>query len=870
MGHAGVIGARGNLPARQRVQPDAVPLRPKTEITDQMPLPSLRMFVVLLVCTLFLATPSVPASAQTPVERQIAGVVLHSETRAPLADVAVAVGERRTTTDRDGRFALRVPAGPATIEVLLVDFYPLSTVVDVTARDAVDTELTLVPRSVYSDSVDVVAPPPLTAAPSATPVAPTEVLRTPGALDNVFRTLQTLPGVSATDEFGSRLAVRGGAPDQNLTMMDSVEIHDPFRLFGLTSAFNPETIQRFELATGGFSVKYGDRLSSLLVVENRAGNRQRRLAGSASLSITDTNLVLEGGLPKQATGSWLVSARRTYYDLVASRIADQEFPRFADVQAKGVWELRPGRTLSVFGLRSRQDAALEIDEDDARGQFNDDTMNDLASIRFDSTLGRAGLSHTTLAYSDSSSAFGVNAAFENRSQRSNAPDDSGFDVADVAFERMLALRDLSLRQEFSWALGGHVIEAGGELHRLATELTFTITGDRNPAASNGSSQQGGAGLPDSLISRRDVTRGGLWLLNRWQATPTVSLEGGVRLDRSGVNGDTPLSPRLNGTWALAGATRLRGAIGRYTQSPGYEKLVQSDYVLDLSGSNANGLRSERAVQASGGIEHDLGGATTMRIEGYYKRFTQLLAGRLETDDERAARLAPYDFPDSLAASVPGDRIITSTPTNDGRGRAYGFDVFVTRTSAPARARLRGWASYTWGRAERLAYGRTYPFEYDRRHQLSAVLSYRLNDRWELATTTRIASGFPRTPPLGLRVAAAEDAGDRDGDGNVTELLPAADEAGRPIYAVNFGGVENLNTARLPLFARVDLRATWRPRGARGRWELYAEVINLLDRENAGALDSQLEYDPAADRPRIVEKRDQSIPRFPTIGVRFRF
>ena len=72
-------------------------------------------------------------------------------------------------------------------------------------------------------------------------------------------------------------------------------------------------------------------------------------------------------------------------------------------------------------------------------------------------------------------------------------------------------------------------------------------------------------------------------------------------------------------------------------------------------------------------------------------------------------------------------------------------------------------------------------------------------------------------------------------------------AGRLIYAVDFGGVGNLNPARLPMFARVDLRVTWRPRGAQGRWELYAEVINLLNRQNAGALEAELEYDPASDR-----------------------
>ena len=194
----------------------------------------------------------------------------------------------------------------------------------------------------------------------------------------------------------------------------------------------------------------------------------------------------------------------------------------------------------------------------------------------------------------------------------------------------------------------------------------------------------------------------------------------------------------------------------------------------------------------------------------------------------------------------------------------------SRTTAPVNARVRGWASYTWGRAEREAYGRRYPFEYDRRHAFAAVASYRLSERWELATTTRVASGFPRTPPIGLRVGSVDDVTDRDGDGMTDELLPAIDGAGRLAYAVDFGGIANLNTGRLPLFARVDFRATWRPRGASGRWELYAEVINLLNRENAGALDAQLEYDPAADRPRIVEKRDQSIPRLPTVGIRFRF
>jgi hypothetical protein len=463
----------------------------------------------------------------------------------------------------------------------------------------------------------------------------------------------------------------------------------------------------------------------------------------------------------------------------------------------------------------------------------------------------------------------VDAAFRRQSQRSNTPDDDLVGTANVRFDRTLSLRDVSLRQEVSWPLGSHVVETGGELHNLGTQLSFNIRGDRNPNAVNGSSQQGGAGLPDVLLSTRDVVRGGLWLLDRWQATPGLSVEAGVRADRSGVNRDTRLSPRLSTSYVVAPQTTLRAALGRYTQSPGYEKLVQSDYVLDLTGSAVSRLRSEEALQASLGLERTAG-TLTLRAEAYYRRSSNGLIGRLETDAERLTRLAPYDFPVALASSVPVDPIITSTPVNDGRGRAYGFDLFASRMAAPLSARLRGWVSYTWGRAERESYGRVYPFEYDRRHAFSAVASYRLTDRWELATTTRLASGFPRTPPIGLRVAAEPDTLDRDRDGNLTELVPARDPNGLLVYAVNYGGVPNLNTGRLPLFARVDVRATWRPRGARGRWEFYAEVINVLDRQNAGALDPRLEYDPAGDRPRLVEQRDQNIPRLPTLGLRVRF
>ena len=407
-----------------------------------------------------------------------------------------------------------------------------------------------------------------------------------GSADNVFRTLQTLPGIAATTEFDSRIAVRGGSPDENLTIMDGVEIHNPYRLFGLTSAFNPETVRGFDLYAGAFSSKYGDRLSSLLVVENRPGSDAERFSGSTAVSLTDANAVFEGRLPGEKKGSWIVTARRTYYDLVANSLVGTELPAFGDLQGRLDWNLRPGTRLTFFGLLSREatDAFFEGDRAGEQGDFVTTARNDLASLKLTTLLGRSVSSRTIASYYVNRDDIGVLAQFRNEARRSNAPsDDVGFSLADADFSRELGVRDLSLRQELAWSAGAHLVETGLEVHQLRTETVLLIEGDRNPNAANGSSVQGGAGLPSDLDSAVDSTRFGAWLQDRWQVGESLSLEAGLRLDWSGVNRRTTVSPRASATLRLGDSTRLRAGGGLYTQSPGYEKLIQSDYFVDLSG-----------------------------------------------------------------------------------------------------------------------------------------------------------------------------------------------------------------------------------------------------------------------------------------------
>ncbi len=715
------------------------------------------------------------------------------------------------------------------------------------------------------------------AGPTMLVVQPRQVEALAGAAESVFRALETLPGVSGVDDVDSRLTVRGGSPDENLTVVDGVEIHDPYRLEGLVSAFNPELVARFEFSPGAFDVSHGDRLSSLLAVENRAGARDRGLAGSAGVSVTDANLVLEGRLPGDHPGSWLVAGRHTYLDLIGNRFSGVDIPGFGDLQSKVVWEPSPGRRLSLFGLFGRERTDYSVTNTVEDFVIATRAENALGGLSFESSLGAGAFLRTQASFYRFSNLLDFHGVFESDALRSSGGSGTSR-VAQALFIRDVTVDDLALRSELLARLSGrHVIETGLETHTLATRWSWQVGGDRSEGTRNGlrlpyPSGLAGTGLPDQLDSAADYSRAGAWLQDRFQVTRRFAVQGGVRADWSGVNRETTVSPRLSATISLSSNTRLRAAAGIHRQSPGYEKLFLADYFVDFSGGEVLALRSERAVHLVLGLERDSGSGHSLRVEAYRRQLSDLLVGRLETPAEVEARLGNYDFPPFppfLEAEIPRAPQITSVPVNGSRGVAEGLELTLTRLPRAGR-RLSGWLAYGLGSAERDAYGRRYPFDYSRRHAATLVAEWRPSDRLTVAATGRVASGFPYTPAIGVRVAAVPDADDRDGDGNVTALVPSRGAGGNLIYTADFGGVSNLNTGRLPTFARLDLRATYLPRGHAGRWQLYLDLINVLGRKNAGRINSVVVSGPDPDRPTVEQEPVFAIPFLPSLGVRFRF
>jgi hypothetical protein len=218
--------------------------------------------------------------------------------------------------------------------------------------------------------------------------------------------------------------------------------------------------------------------------------------------------------------------------------------------------------------------------------------------------------------------------------------------------------------------------------------------------------------------------------------------------------------------------------------------------------------------------------------------------------------------------VPVAPQVTSVPVNGASGRAFGFDVYVERRPRTANDRLSGWASYTWGRADINAYGQNYPFDYDRRHAASIVGTVGALSRVDASATFRVASGFARTAPLGVRVAPRLRPGRTEGTPG--SLIPAVDGTGQLIWTLDFGDVSNFNQSRLPMYSRLDVRVTFKPKSAKGRWLFYLEVLNVLNRKNVSQLEPELLFDPTGDRPAIGYAADSGLPRLPSCGFRYRF
>jgi hypothetical protein len=814
---------------------------------------------------------------------RITGIVKSRDTGKPVPYATVVVDGTGlgAATSEVGTFLIpQVPPGEHTVTVRALGYNEWSSPrVEVAADSTVELRITLSESAIPLGEIQITAERARRQADiraSMLSVPPARAKTLAGVGEDVLRTLQSLPGVVAPNDFTSQLVIRGSGPDENLIIMDDIEVFNPYRLYGLISMFNPETASEINLITGGFPARFGDRLSAVLEVTNREGDRTRGLGGSVNASITNANVVLGGKFPFGVEGSYMLSARRTYYDLILGPIArktglvsgDVAFPNFMDLQSKVVIDPSPGNRIIANALFSRDGVELISGKDrDTADSVNvlDRTRNDMAGLtwhffpRSDIYL-KSGISWYRNTGDTEFGGDFIDPAL-NRDEYGSRADTSGLRLFNVEFDSRYEFRKVAARSELSLALPDHLIEGGAEFDMLRTSLIWHFRPDdlfRAIMASRG------IAYLDDFVQSRDYARINVYAQDKMTVAPGLSVQPGLRLDHYDIIRKTYLSPRLNISYAIDPLTTLRGAWGIYRQSPGYEKLLDQDTFYDLTTAPLGGLEAEKATHYVLGIDRWLDNEWQVRLEGYYKKFDNVIVQEIRQGTVYTVTAVPGRDPrrrdgweDPVATT--GDSI-TTLPVNGATGDSYGIEFMLEKKTSSPDSRLSGWIGYTLARAERVRGDIRTPFRFDQRHTVDVVLDYRVNSWFSVGARWKYGSNFPYTEPLGVKPRLVN----ATVNGVMREVIEV-DASGNVVFDLDRGGESNKYSGRFPPYHRLDVRLTAKADFWGLDWDFYIDVINVYNRTNV------LNYRYHANPDLTIGRSAIGMfPILPTLGFSARF
>ncbi len=713
-------------------------------------------------------------------------------------------------------------------------------------------------------------------------VPPINIKVLPGGIEDVLRSLKSLPGVTSPNDFTSQLVVRGSGPDQNLIIMDDVEIFNPYRLYGLVSMFNPETLSDINLITGGFPSKYGDRLSAVLDVTNKEGDRDRPISLLTNINIANANIIVQGKNPLKIPGSWIVSTRRTYYDLIVGPFAksaglitdDSSFPSFQDLQFKIAFGPFKKNKFIINGIFSRD--GVDIISGDERKNadsinVNDVTHNNVLSLSWHYIPNQNFISKTTLSYYNNS---GDN-EFEgdildpllDREAFTPGQRDSLKSIGALLgfnFDSKYNFRKISLGNRSAYWYGKYYFEFGGGVDLIRNDLNYKLNLDDQFKAFLRSFNNASSLLEDFTIEGKDNYRANTYLQVRIPIGDRFYIQPSARFDYYSVISKPYISPRINFGYAIDALTTVRSAFGFYYQSPGYEKLIDGQTFYDLTSERAGNLNAERALHFVLGVDRWLNNQWYMRLEGYYKKFDDLIlqekltAYRYKwylndpTNTDPNYIKNPVNWTRS-SEKLPVDSL-TPTPINGGIGNAYGVEIMLEKRYLGPNTKFYGWINYSYSKSTRQRVGDLeYPFRFDQTHTLNIVLNYKLNSWLEAGARWTYATNFPYTPPVGIQPR------------NFNDTLVVNPFTNQLIFNLNYGDDANRFSERRPAYHRLDVRLTAYADFWNAKWSFYLDVINVYNRKNV------IGYNYVLKEDLTIERRTTGmIPILPTLGLTARF
>lgn len=649
----------------------------------------------------------------------VSGRIRSQLNQQPLAGVTVRVEGTNigAYTNAEGKFTLKnVPVGIRAIKFTSVGYEPyVQSDVVVNSGKPNFLEIELVEQVIVLEGAEVKGsffPKNIQTVTSTQTLNFEDIRRAPGVQEDVLRATALLPGVNVTAAGRNDLVVRGGAPFENLFIVDNLEIPNinHFGSQGSTggplSIINLDFVREVDFSAGGFGTIYGDKVSSKTNISLRNGNEEQ-FGGKINLSATQFGLSFEG--PTNDKGSYWFSARRSYLDLLFGLAGFSFIPEYWDFQGKINYRLNKNNQLTVLGIWVLDDVKLNNDELDDR---YDNSRVAVPSQRQYSTgitwkhLFGTGFSLVTVGRS-----YTRFTTFQNDSNlveifRNDSEEGEGIIRAEVDFQ-----------------LNDHTSLSFGNQLKYGIVLDYDILIPDYIRL-----DQDGIGRPLDLDTTFNTIKNGTFA-SLSTAFGQHRFTAGARMDYFDFTEDNFFfSPRLSYTYTLNENSSFIMSAGRYYQSPSYIWL--------LGGSESiNPIKADQVVL---GYSHTPLQDVKVQVEIFYKVYGDYPARVFRPQ----AVLAPAGF-DDITSDIPfGLEPLSST----GEGWSRGFELFIQKklSSIP----LYGLFSFTLAESKFTSLdGEERYGSYDSRIISNLSVGYRFNPQWEVSSKFRIATGIPTTPFL---------------------------------------------------------------------------------------------------------------------------
>ncbi len=645
----------------------------------------------------------------------ISGKVVDNDNQQPLIGVNIYVKETSTgtTTDSNGNYDLEnIPVGNYTISFSYIGFQN-STKTDIIVKPSRNKELNITLHSTSIEMESVVVEGGYFTEVNTIPVSAVqfsseEIRRAPGSAGDVSRILFGLPSLAKVNDQMNSLIVRGGSPLENIFYVDNIEIpninHFPVQgsSDGPISIINVDFVKDVKFYSGGFSPIYGDRLSSVMDISFREGNK-KSLSGSLDLSFQGFRGSIE--TPVGEKGSFMISANRSYLDLIVKAINETgPVPQYGDVQGKFNYNFSDNQKLTLLGVWA--DDYINMDHESglesnayAYGNSAITTTSFGANLR--SIWSKNGYSNTSISYnrSDNSTDY-----YEVKSQNNL--------MENRSIENMISLRNVNY-----YKFGEkYKIEYGIE-GKLAVQ-------DFNISFGEYTDRIGNIIPAQKFVNKLETMKGSAFAVFHWAPINKLTFSPGGRVDYFDFTKDLLLSPRLSFTYRFTNNTSLNGSAGRFYQNTPGRILGQSDSFKDLKTPF-----SDHYVL---GISHLLTESTRLSIEVYDKKYSNLPI------DVTKPNFLVFD-----QAVETGVFINQSNLADNGKASSRGVEIIIQKKLA---ADFYGMVSGSYSKNRYSDYsGKWRDRIYDNQITFTLEGGYKPNNEWEFSARWIYAGGAPYTP-----------------------------------------------------------------------------------------------------------------------------